>query len=64
MTFLLDQLLFHSANRDARAPALTLLDRSMSYGELADQVERFAGGLVRVGVARWAAGSGTGCTVM
>ena len=52
MTFLLDQLLFHSANRDAQAPALTLLDRSTSYGELADQVERFASGLVRLGVGR------------
>jgi acyl-CoA ligase (AMP-forming) (exosortase A-associated) len=52
MTYLLDQLLLHSARRDAASPALTLLDRTLSYGELANTVERVASGLVRLGIGR------------
>ncbi|MEO6566028.1 MAG: AMP-binding protein, partial [Casimicrobiaceae bacterium] len=52
MTYLLDHLLLHSANVDPAAPALTLLDRTLSYGDLANVVERVGNGLVRLGVGR------------
>jgi len=52
MAHLLDQLLLDSANAAAAAPALTLADRTQSYGDLATAVERVAKGLVHLGVQR------------
>lgn len=49
---LLPELIFRSAARDAAAPALTYGANTLSYGELADAVERFAGGLLAQGLAR------------
>ncbi|MCC6193667.1 MAG: acyl-CoA ligase (AMP-forming), exosortase A system-associated [Burkholderiales bacterium] len=52
MTYLLDQLLLHSADAAAAAPALTLADRTQSYADLAATVQRVAKGLVHLGIAR------------
>ncbi len=51
-TTLLHELLRHSATAAPDAPALTYQDRTLRYGELAAAAERFADGLLRLGVAR------------
>jgi len=52
MTYLLHELPLASAERDARALALTHLARSLTYGELAGLIRRVATGLVRLGLQR------------
>jgi acyl-CoA ligase (AMP-forming) (exosortase A-associated) len=52
MSYLIDHLLFNSANNDDAAPALTLGDRTQSYAELATTTQHMAHGLVHAGVAR------------
>jgi acyl-CoA synthetase (AMP-forming)/AMP-acid ligase II len=52
MTHLLHQLPLLSAQQRPAAPALTLASATLSYGELADLLDRVATGLVRIGVGR------------
>ena len=52
MTHLLHQLPLHSAAQNGNAPALTLKGRTLSYTELADLIDRFATGLLALGIAR------------
>jgi acyl-CoA ligase (AMP-forming) (exosortase A-associated) len=52
MPQLLFELPLDAAARSPDAVALTWLDRSMTYAELGDAIERVAAGLVRLGVAR------------
>jgi acyl-CoA ligase (AMP-forming) (exosortase A-associated) len=52
MTHLLHQLPLHSAAHNGNAPALTLKGRTLSYTELAELIDRFATGLLALGIAR------------
>jgi acyl-CoA ligase (AMP-forming) (exosortase A-associated) len=52
MADLLHELPLRSARRRPDAPALTLLDRTISYGELAQLIDRVACGLLRLGIGR------------
>ena len=52
MAHLLHELPLISAGRSPDAPALTHLDATLRYGELADLIDRVATGLVRMGVQR------------
>ena len=52
MTHLLHQLPLHSAAQNGNAPALTLKGRTLSYTELAELIDRFATGLLALGIAR------------
>ena len=52
MAHLLHELPLISAARSPDAPALTHLDATLLYGELADLIDRVATGLVRMGVQR------------
>ena len=52
MAHLLHELPLVSAGRSPDAPALTHLDATLRYGELADLIDRVATGLVRMGVQR------------
>lgn len=49
---LLPELIFHAADRDPAATALTYGQASLSYGELHDAVRACAGGLVGLGLER------------
>ncbi len=49
---LLHELLLHSATTAPDAPALTYQQQTLRYGELAAAAERFADGVLRLGVAR------------
>jgi acyl-CoA ligase (AMP-forming) (exosortase A-associated) len=49
---LLHHLVLASSERDPHHAALTLGDRTLDYGALSGDMERFAGGVVRLGVAR------------
>jgi len=51
-TVLLHELLLQSASALPESPALTYQGKTLSYGQLAAAVERFAAGLVRLNVAR------------
>jgi acyl-CoA ligase (AMP-forming) (exosortase A-associated) len=51
-TYLLHDLLLHAAAAAPRAPALTYLQRTLRYDELGGAVEKFAGGLLQLGVKR------------
>ncbi len=51
-TVLLHELLLHSAMTAPDAPAVTYRRQTLRYGELAAAAERFADGLLRLGVAR------------
>jgi acyl-CoA ligase (AMP-forming) (exosortase A-associated) len=52
MADLLHQLPLLSAQRRPDAPALTLLERTVSYGELAGLIDRVASGLLGLGIGR------------
>jgi acyl-CoA ligase (AMP-forming) (exosortase A-associated) len=52
MPFLLHELLLQAAQRKADATALTLLDETLSYGELAETIDRVATGLLDLGMKR------------
>src|SRR5690242_51363 len=52
MVQLLHDLPRRGARRDPHAPALTYLDRTISYEDLVDSVERVASGLIDLDVAR------------
>jgi len=52
MTHLLHQLPLRSAAQRGEAPALTLKGRTLSYAELAELIDRFATGLIALGVGR------------
>ena len=52
MTHLLHQLPLHSAAQNGNAPALTLKGRTLSYANLAELIDRFATGLLALGIAR------------
>ncbi len=51
-TFLLHQLIGHSAERTPESPALTFAGQSRSYAELDTAVGGFAAGLIALGLAR------------
>lgn len=51
-TFLLHHLPLASAARTPAAPALTYTGKTLSYGELAGDIEALAGGLVHLGLGR------------
>ena len=51
-TFLLQELLLRSAESSPDAPATTYQSQTLTYGELATSVERFAAGLIDCGVGR------------
>lgn len=50
--FLLHELPLQAAQVSPDSPALTYLNRTLSYGQLASAIEQFAGGLVNLGVGR------------
>jgi acyl-CoA ligase (AMP-forming) (exosortase A-associated) len=52
MAHLLHQLVFRSAERDADSPALTFVDHTLSYADLAACVDRVATGLLGLGIKR------------
>ncbi len=52
MAHLLHQLPLFAAQRCADAPALTLLDKTLTYDDLAVEIARVAAGLVKLGVKR------------
>ncbi|MGC3961925.1 MAG: acyl-CoA ligase (AMP-forming), exosortase A system-associated [Rhodocyclaceae bacterium] len=52
MSTLLHELILHSAERAPTAPALTQSGETLDYAALATRVERFAAGIVTLGVAR------------
>jgi len=52
MSHLLQHLPLFAAERAAEAPALTLGDRTLSYGEFAQAVDRVTTGLIELGVKR------------
>ena len=52
MSQLLFELVLRSAERSPEAPAVSLKGRSLSYDALASAIERFACGLMRLGLAR------------
>ena len=51
-TSLLPDLIFRAAERAPDAPALTYGKHTLNYGELQDQVARFASGLIGLGLQR------------
>src|SRR2546430_362842 len=52
MAHLLHHLLLRSAERDAGSTALTFLDQTLSYGELAALVDSVTTGLLEIGIGR------------
>ena len=52
MAYLLHDLLARSAECNPNAPALTLKGRTLSYANLAELIDRFATGLLALGIAR------------
>ncbi|MCC6197409.1 MAG: acyl-CoA ligase (AMP-forming), exosortase A system-associated [Burkholderiales bacterium] len=52
MPYLVDQLLFATASRNAHSPALTFGDRTLTYGEVAELAQRVGSGLMTLGVRR------------
>jgi acyl-CoA ligase (AMP-forming) (exosortase A-associated) len=52
MSTLLHELILHSAERTPAASALTFNAQTLSYGELAERVRRFASGVAALGLAR------------
>lgn len=51
-TTLLSELIFHSAQRQPDVPALTYGLETLSYGELAQAVDRFSSGIIQLGLQR------------
>src|SRR5690349_5552046 len=49
---LLHELVTLSSMRSPDAPALTFGDNTLTYASLASQIERFASGLIELGIAR------------
>ena len=52
MSQLLFELPLRSAERDAQAPSLSFKGRTVDYGELAQSIDRFASGLMRLRLGR------------
>src|SRR5690349_600522 len=52
MAYLLSHLPKLAAERDPAAPALTSRERTLSYDALANSIDRFASGLIGLGIRR------------